>query len=335
MTAGPEEIAAAVARLRAGGLVAFPTETVYGLGADALNAEAVRAVFALKGRPANNPLIVHVADEAMARGVAAAWPEQASRLARAFWPGPLTLVLPKAPTIPDEVTAGGPTVAVRCPAHHVTLSLLLAFGRPLVGPSANPSGRVSPTTAEHVRESFTEAQVYVLDGGPCRAGIESTVLWLAGGPPRILRPGPIDAEQISRVLGEPVEPYQAAAPSPSEQPAASPGQLATHYAPRTRTILVEGSDVESTLQQTTGRAVVLSLTRDAPPPHTTIRLPSDPAAYAARLYAALREADASHADLIVVERPPLTGPVWEAVADRLRRAAAGPAGDESGGKSAR
>ena len=214
MTPGPEAIAEAVARLREGRLVAFPTETVYGLGADATNAGAVRAVFRVKGRPADNPLIVHVSEAAMARDATAAWPKSAGALASAFWPGPLTLVLPKADAIPPEVTAGGPAVAVRMPDHALTLALIDAFGGPLVGPSANPSGYVSPTRPEHVREHFDEKLVLVLDGGPCRAGIESTVVDLTGASPRVLRPGVIGAAQIEAVLEETVE----AAAGANEEP---------------------------------------------------------------------------------------------------------------------
>ncbi len=328
MTAGPEEIAMAVARLRAGGLVAFPTETVYGLGADAFDAAAIAQVFALKGRPANNPLIVHVAGESMARTVVAQWSQEARELAAAFWPGPLTMVLPRSPRVPDIVTGGGDTVGVRCPAHHITLSLLEAFGRPLVGPSANRSGRVSPTTAEHVREAFAHDEVYVLDGGPCRAGIESTVVTLAQSPVRILRPGLVSAGQIAKVLRcevrEATAPLQnrdrkGAESSAAPTPLAAPGQLPVHYAPRARAIVFDAPQLASVLTQ--GRAAVLARTiRSVPAPHTLIPMPNDAGAYAARLYAALREADALSPALIAVERPPATGPIWDAIADRLARA---------------
>lgn len=305
-------VVAAAARLRAGGLVAFPTETVYGLGADAMNPAAVRAVFALKGRPSNNPLIVHVADEAMARRVAREWPEDAGKLAAAFWPGPLTIVVPKAAGVPDEVSAGGPTVAVRCPAHEVTLALLREFGGPLVGPSANPSGFISPTTAAHVREAFTEAQVLVLDGGPCRGGIESTVVSLSPSPARVLRPGLVSAAQIAAVLGREVG-EGGGAHGGGALP--SPGMLDVHYAPRTRAVMMDAAQIAGVK----GRAVVLAISA-VEAPHRVIRMPADAAGYAARLYAALREADALGPDLIVVERPPLDGPIWRAVADRLGRA---------------
>jgi L-threonylcarbamoyladenylate synthase len=324
MTAGPEEIAQAVARLRAGGLVAFPTETVYGLGADALNSRAVEAVFIAKGRPAHNPLIVHVADEPAAARLVAFWPPDASKLARAFWPGPLTIVLPKSAGIPDAVTAGGPTVAVRCPAHHVALALLAAFGGPLVGPSANPSGTVSPTTAEHVRQSFSPDEVMVLDGGPCRAGIESTVVTLAEDPPRILRPGVISADELASVLGRSGIPADSGPRAAPEASLESPGRLPVHYAPRARATLIDTADLGPLLARTRDPLAVLSYTlTTVSAPHTLLRMPTDAAAYAARLYAALRQADAINPTLIAIERPPTTGSLWHAIADRLARATGG------------
>jgi L-threonylcarbamoyladenylate synthase len=323
MTAGPEEIALAVARLRSGGLVAFPTETVYGLGADALNPAAIARVFALKGRPAVNPLIVHVPDEAAARGLAATWPAAARTLTQAFWPGPLTIVVPKSPKIADSVTAGGPTVALRAPAHHLTLALLEAFGGPLVGPSANPSGRVSPTRAEHVRASFTEDEVQVLDGGPCRGGIESTVITLAEPTPRILRPGLISAEQISAAIRAPV--IDAAPPAaPSVGPLPAPGQLPVHYAPAAPAVLVETADLPAALSATGPMALLALSPRPAAAGIHLIPMPTEPAAYASRLYAALREADDLHPALIIIERPPTQGPIWAAITDRLARATARP-----------
>ena len=322
MLPGPEDIAAAVARLRAGGLVAFPTETVYGLGADALNERAVRLVFETKGRPATNPLIVHVASPAMARTVVSHWPPEAEALARAFWPGPLSLVLPKAPHVPGVVTAGGPNVAVRCPDHPTALALIEAFDGPLVGPSANPSGRVSPTTAEHVRASFDERQVMVLDGGPCRAGIESTVVKLGEGA-RILRPGLTSAGDIARVLGRPVQQTSEHAPEQLE----SPGLLASHYAPATPLTLCGVHELPAHLR-TARRVVVIShVPLAVPASHVLRSMPADAAAYARELYAALREADAQGADRIVVVEPDPNadgpeGGTWFAVLDRLRRAAA-------------
>jgi L-threonylcarbamoyladenylate synthase len=319
----PEDISRALAVLRAGGLVAFPTETVYGLGADAGSSAAVARVYALKGRPATNPLIVHVSGRDMARALVSNWPEGAERLARAFWPGPLTIVLPRSAQVPDIVTGGGPNVGVRCPDHHLTLTLLEAFG-PLVGPSANPSGRVSPTTAAHVRASFSEEDVFVLDGGPCRAGIESTVVSLAESPARVLRPGVISAAEIEKVLGREVADFVPGAHAERGEPLASPGLLAQHYAPATPAAMMEREGISRAMRATLDPIVALVLSPiETPPPHATILLPSTAEAYAARLYAALREADECRVSQILIEPPPARGPIWEAVADRLRRATHG------------
>lgn len=312
-------------RLRAGGVVAFPTETVYGLGADALNEDGVRRVFALKGRPSNNPLIVHVSDESMAKRVVGAWPDIASRLASAFWPGPLTLVLPRAACVPEVVTAGGPGVAVRCPDHPVAIALIEALGSPIVGPSANPSGRVSPTTAEHVRAAFNSIEVMVLDGGACRAGIESTVLSLLDPEPIVLRRGVVTPEQVSRVLG--TAPRIAGGINsdspPPGAPMPSPGMLRSHYAPEAPLELFEPSEWSRVSR---GTGVVVALCMDPAtslePPSRVIPMPADATLYAAALYAALRDADALRPDLIAVERPRGVGGVWDAVRDRLERAAA-------------
>lgn len=323
MHASPEDIALAIALLRCGRLVAFPTETVYGLGAEALNAEAVRGVFRAKGRPAENPLIVHVVDEAMARRVCASWAPAASMLAGRFWPGPLTLVLPKAPCVPDEVTAGGPTVAVRCPSHPLTLALIETLGSPLVGPSANRSGAVSPTCAEHVRESFSEDEVFVLDGGPCVGGIESTVLDLTTDPPRVLRPGLVTGEQLAEVLGGPVE--SGGAVFAGGGPARSPGMMRSHYAPRAPVRVIGPEELAGALDEHAGSAAVVLACGPSPvaPPHTCIGMPREPGPYAARLYAALREADNASPAVILVVRPwsgAEPGGLWRAIADRLGRA---------------
>lgn len=294
----------ALERLAAGGLVAFPTETVYGLGADALSPQAVARVFAVKGRPAHNPLIVHVADPAMAGQVVRHWPPQAEELARRFWPGPLTLVLPRAEGVPEAVTAGGDLVAVRCPDHPLTLELLRRFGRPLVGPSANRSGSVSPTTAEHVRQEFSSAEVLVLDGGPCRAGIESTVL-LVGPPAVILRPGLIGPSELG------LEVATEGGPS-----GASPGQLDRHYAPRTPAVRLRPEQ----WPRLSGRLALLAERCLEPPPALFLAMPGEPRAYAEQLYARLREADAAGVDTIAVIFPEERGDLWDAVRDRLRRA---------------
>jgi L-threonylcarbamoyladenylate synthase len=300
-----DAIARAAEALRAGGLVCFPTETVYGLGASALSAEAVGAVFLRKGRPATNPLIVHVDGVEMARDVVAEWPRRAEALAGRFWPGPLTLVLAKGPGIPAAVTAGGATVAVRAPDHPVALALIRAFGGPLVAPSANLSGAVSPTTAEHVEADF--ADLLILDGGPCRAGIESTVVDLTGREARVLRQGVVTPEQIGAALGEPVAVGGGGAGGGGA--ARSPG-LGAHYAPRAPLRLVAPEE-------------------EAPEGVARVRLPQSAVEAAARLYAALREADAEQPAAIWVEAPTpeqLAGPegsLWRAILDRLQRAARG------------
>lgn len=323
------ELGRAVSRLREGGLVAFPTETVYGLGADALNPDAVARVFAAKGRPAENPMIVHVTDGAMARRVVSDWPEAAERLGERFWPGPLTLVLPKAARVPPAVTAGGPTVAVRVPDHPLALALIEAFGGPIVGPSANPAGYVSPTCAEHVRRHFDEASVLVLDGGPCRAGIESTVLDLTRTPPAILRRGVVDPEALAAIMGQaPAAPEQAGGPGAGAGPVASPGVLGSHYQPRAPLILVTDiADLSRLIAEVGGKVVLLSPPGRpvrVSPPHESVAMPGLASGYARKLYAALREADEGEPTRIIVVMPALTdSPIWEAVRDRLRRAAAG------------
>jgi L-threonylcarbamoyladenylate synthase len=327
MTAGPQDISRAVIRLSAGGLVAFPTETVYGLGADAGNAAAIARVFELKGRPAHNPLIVHVTGAAMARRLAH-WTADAQKLVEAFWPGPLTLALPKHDSVNAMITAGGSTVALRAPDHPVTLSLIEHFGSPLVGPSANRSGRVSPTTAQHVREAFTEEQVFVLDGGPCRAGIESTVVDLSADSPRVLRPGLVSSEQIARVLGRPMAQAGDERAPDAHAPARSPGLLPQHYAPRSPAMLFESSRLNDIARALEGERVVALMISALPSTigWTRIEMPSQARPYAARLYAALREADAMNPSMIAIERPSIGEPdadIWAAILDRLTRAARG------------
>lgn len=319
------QIALAARRLREGRPVAFPTETVYGMGADARNADAVRAVYRLKNRPSVNPLIVHVADADAARGVVADWPPRAQALADRFWPGPLTLVLRAAKDLPRDVTAGGDTVAVRCPDHPVALALLRAFGGPLVGPSANPSGSVSPTRAEHVRASFSEDDLIVLDGGACRVGIESTVLSLVHDPARVLRAGAISAAEIASVLGEPPDSDADAVDRAEGSAIFSPGRLASHYAPEAPASLLSREEIIAEMQRDGGALVVLAHEGiDAPLREgvTLVAMPSDARAYAHRLYAALHEADELSPDRILIELPAGEGPMWDAVRDRLRRACA-------------
>ncbi|MGI8989907.1 MAG: L-threonylcarbamoyladenylate synthase [Bryobacteraceae bacterium] len=297
----------AAAAIRAGKLVAFPTETVYGLGANALDAEAVRRIFEIKGRPATSPLIVHVATMQMGRDLVRSWPAEADALARQFWPGPLTLVLPKQACIPDIVTAGLDTVGVRMPAHPLALELLRESGVPIAAPSANRFTELSPTTAEHVRQSFGARVELILDGGPCAVGIESTVLSLVNGP-ELLRPGMIARERIESVIG-PV----ALGESDGEGPHASPGQQPRHYCPRTPMILGNPPAL--------GRGAYLWIQSSARGAHVSIRMPSDAAAYAAQLYQTLHELDRQSLDWIAVEPLP-ADPAWLAIADRLQRAAA-------------
>jgi L-threonylcarbamoyladenylate synthase len=234
----PEEIRQAAALLRAGKLVAFPTETVYGLGANALDPEAVARIFAAKGRPTSSPIIVHISSMEMVKTVVAEWPGVAQCLAEKFWPGPLTLVLKKQPAVPDLVTAGLPTVGVRLPAHPVALALIERAQLPIAAPSANRFTQLSPTTAEHVREGLGGLVDYILDGGPCVVGIESTVLSLTSSAPVLLRPGGISRQQIEAVIG-PVT-LQA---RPSSEAHPSPGMHPRHYSPRTRLLLVTNGDV--------------------------------------------------------------------------------------------
>lgn len=334
------EMEAAARRLREGRLVAFPTETVYGLGADAMSEEAVSRVFAAKGRPANNPLIVHVASIAMARRVVKGWPPEAEALAKAFWPGPLTIVLEKAASVPTNVTAGGPNVAVRWPRHEVAQRLIASFDGPIVGPSANRSGFVSPTTAWHVHEGFAGEDVMVLDGGACEVGIESTVVSLVPpGSVRVLRLGAVSAEQIAGVLGRAVSEGAGALArglaggtrsevrsehQKSETPLESPGQMESHYAPRSPAVLVEAGELKGVLDQAGGPCVVLGpLLTSVARQHKVIPMPMEAGAYAARLYAALREADAIQPALIAIVRPVAKGAeagMWKAVMDRLGRA---------------
>jgi L-threonylcarbamoyladenylate synthase len=310
--------------LRAGGLVAFPTETVYGLGAHALDPAAVQRIYDAKGRPAYNPLIVHLSDTAAARGLASAWPEQAERLAAAFWPGPLTLVLPKHDSIPDSVTAGLPSVALRVPAHPVAHALLRQAGIPVAAPSANRSTGVSPTTAQHVARSLGERVDVIVDGGPCPVGIESTVLSLAGAVPTLLRPGTISVDDLRPVIGEVALPSSATVGTAARP---SPGMLDRHYAPRATVRIVPRAERARVLAQAAESvdggsrvgALLLDYAHD-PRIAPVVRMPDDPAGYAARLYAALHEMDDAGCDPILVDQPP-DAPAWAGVRDRLRRAA--------------
>lgn len=315
-----DDIERAVTVLRAGRLAAFPTETVYGLGADASNPAAVRRIFEAKGRPATHPVIVHLADAVQLANWAHEIPEAARRLAKAFWPGPLTVVLKRSPGVSDVVTGGQDTVALRVPSHPVALQLLARFGGGIAAPSANRHGRVSATTAEHVRREFGDAVDCVLDGGETQIGIESTIVDCSGAGATLLRPGWITRREIEAALG-----VSLAAP-PADAPRA-PGTLAAHYAPRTPLALVEGERaVELAGEQARrGRRVaVLALSARRPPLEGLewIAAPRDAAGYAHALYASLRRLDEAGCDAIIVEKPPQT-PEWGAIDDRLSRAAAG------------
>lgn len=295
---GEAELRRAAELIRAGELVAFPTETVYGLGANALDLAAIEKIYAAKGRPPSSPLIVHVASIEMARELVREWPERAERLAARFWPGPLTLVLPKQPHVPDRLTAGLDTVGVRMPNNPIALALIKRASLPIAAPSANRFGELSPTMAQHVREALGDRVAMVLDGGRTRIGIESTVLSLAGPDAILLRPGMVTKEQIEEVIG-PVRlaDIVASAAHPS------PGMHRRHYSPKTPLILVEHGQLPSN-----GRGIRLPM-------------PTDPREYAAVLYERLHQADSEGWDWIAVDEPP-DDPAWAAIRDRLERAAA-------------
>lgn len=326
---GPEAIVAALANLGLGEPVAFPTETVYGLGADALDEDAVARVFAMKGRPAQNPLIVHVSDAQMAHELVETWSEDAQTLADDFWPGSLTLVLKKSDRVPSIVTAGGDTVAVRCPAHPIALGLIETLGKPLVGPSANPSGWISPTTSEHVALGFPDHDLLIIEGGSCRAGIESTVVDLTSDEPRILRAGVISHIEIAKALGKPVriESNDDHDPDADTAHIRSPGVLGAHYQPKTPTKLVDSQ----TAQSAQSDVFLIAITEPSPDFKGRSRqMPADAAGYAREIYAAMHEGDSSGASEIWIERIPRIAedgtvttsdaPLWAAVLERLRRA---------------
>jgi len=313
------DVVAAVAVLRRGGLVAFPTETVYGLGADAANPAAVGRIFAVKGRPRSHPVIVHLAEATAVKAWAADVPPDAWALAEAFWPGPLTLILPRADHVPDAVTGGAATVGLRVPNQPLALELLSAFGSGIAAPSANRFGRVSPTTAAHVRADLGTAVDLVLDGGPCAVGVESTIVDLSRGAPRVLRLGGLSVEALSEVLGHRVE----AQDGPGATPA--PGTLLSHYAPAARVEVLASdavADRARALLAEDRRVGVLAPRRIEGLPAGTEALPpaGSAAAYAKCLYQRLREADRIGLDVLLAVPPPDRG-IGAAVADRLRRAA--------------
>ena len=315
----PRIIAIAAGLLQQGRLVAFPTETVYGLGANALDASAVEGIYRAKGRPAYNPLIVHIAETAYARDIVAEWTTAADALAARFWPGPLTLVLPKRPNIPDSVTAGLPSVAVRVPSHPVARALLTAAALPVAAPSANKSTEVSPTTGAHVAKSLGDAVDLILDAGPTSVGIESTVVDLSTSIPTLLRPGTISLPELEAVIGE----VRVANAIGGAAARPSPGMLDKHYAPRATVVVAQSSEVARAIareRQSGTRVGAIVFDADGTAADQAIRLPNDAIGYAVRLYDALHALDDAGCDAIVIERVP-DHPSWMGVADRLRRAA--------------
>jgi L-threonylcarbamoyladenylate synthase len=312
-------IARAAALLKQGELIAIPTETVYGLAANALDVAAVQRIFEAKGRPASNPVIVHTFNAESARALAGDWPESARKLAAAFWPGPLTLVLQTSAIVPAIVTAGGPTVALRVPGHAVARAVIEAAGTPLAAPSANVSEGLSPTRAEHVVASLGGRLAMVLDAGPCTVGIESTVIDLTGDRPRILRPGMITAAMIEAVVGPlDTSPLGTAI-------ARSPGQMAKHYAPRAPVCIASEDCIDDIVRQAEhhGPIVMIRIKYDSNDHNhnkflTVITMPDDAIHYATVLYMTLHEADRAQPSLIIIESPPETAE-WAAVHDRLSR----------------
>ncbi|MGA2182896.1 MAG: L-threonylcarbamoyladenylate synthase [Bryobacteraceae bacterium] len=304
------EIARAAALLRSGRLVAFPTETVYGLGANALDPAAVERIFEAKGRPATSPLIIHVSSIHLARLIVAEWPVRADLLAHHFWPGPLTLVLKKHANICERVTAGLDTVGIRVPAHPMALALLRAAGVPVAAPSANRFGGLSPTRAEHVRASLGDRVDMILDGGPTQVGIESTVLSIVDEPV-LLRPGMVSREQIEAVIG----PVRVARTASAEGSHASPGLHPRHYSPATKLVLLAPGEALPS-----GRGAYMFITTPRPA-SKAVPMPDDAEKYASALYQTLYELDAEGYEWIAVELPP-EGAAWVAIRDRLARAAA-------------
>ena len=307
----------AVAILRRGGLVAFPTETVYGLGADASNPAAVARIYEVKGRPAGHPVIVHIGDVGQVARWACEIPEAAMKLAARFWPGPLTLVLRRAPSVGSELTGGQDTIGLRVPGHPVALQLLREFGGGIAAPSANRFGRISPTTAEHVRNDLASEVELILDGGACEIGIESTIVDLSRGRPVLLRPGRIGPGDIGSTLGVALEERDSDAPR-------APGTLAAHYAPRQPLRLIESDQWERSVRDTSRARGVLSFRSPTEGDISTmwIEASPQPQRYGHDLYANLRALDSSGCELILVEQPPATVE-WAAIRDRLSRARSG------------
>jgi L-threonylcarbamoyladenylate synthase len=313
--------------LRRGGLVAFPTETVYGLGADASNPEAIARLYAAKGRPANHPVIVHLSRTEQLADWAQRIPPVAYTLAEAFWPGPMTLILPKADSVGDFVTGGQPSVGLRIPNHPVALSLLTEFGGGVAAPSANRFGRISPTSSRDVQNEFHGEIDMVLEGGACRVGIESTIIDLSQGRPRVLRPGMLPLEPLAEILAVDPEELSAGAVSVSVGPETrAPGTLVRHYAPKTPVQLLPTERLFQTVERLRLEGLRVGVLARREPIYGLIytpwvAMPNTPADYAARLYSGLRELDVMGCDRILVETVPET-PDWEAIRDRLQRASA-------------
>lgn len=316
---GDGSIREAAAALRAGEPVAFATETVYGLGARTLDEAAIARIYELKGRPSDNPLIAHVLDVPQARTVSGRWDRRSLRAAAAFWPGPLTMILPRAEAVPRAACGGLDTIAVRSPRHPLARCLLYAVNDAISAPSANRSGEVSPTSAEHVAHDYPEVPgLIVLDGGPCRVGIESTVVDLCDARPVVRRLGSVSIDQLVHALG-PVEVDIA------HSQGASPGSARRHYSPRTRSVLLDRSAIDGAIaaERAAGRRVAaVVLSRLGVEADLVTALPADGEQCAAALYDALRRADAAGCDMIMVERPARTDGIWAAIHDRLERATA-------------
>jgi len=306
------EVRRAAEILKRGGLVAFPTETVYGLGADASSKDAVTRLYAAKRRPLDHPVIVHFADADLAFSWARDVPQAAKKLAAKFWPGPLTVILKKSARAGNFVTGGQDSVGVRVPSHPVAQELLRAFGGGIAAPSANRFGQVSPTTAAHVREDLGKDVELVLDGGPSEVGIESTIVDLSSGDPVVLRPGRISAAELEAALGSPVLARQADSPRHS-------GGLERHYAPRTPARLVPTHELDKEIARLKDKLAVLAFSRPDERVDYWLRMPREPQAYAQKLYAALRELDSARCEMILIEAPP-EAPEWAGVRDRLERA---------------
>lgn len=324
MNGGRPDIDAALRELRSGGLVAFPTETVYGLGADASNAAAVARIFAAKGRPADHPLIVHLASMQQVGDWARDFPPAAQRLAAAFWPGPLTLVLPRAARVSDAVTGGQDTVALRVPSHPVAQELLRAFGSGIAAPSANKYGRVSPTRAQHVLDEFGPGVALVLDGGDCEVGLESTIVGCDGNRLTLLRPGQIGLRQLEAAAG-------ARLSLPGDDAPRVPGSTRSHYAPATPVELWDPAELDRRCREVGAATLAVLARRPAPPSCAALcwrQAPADAAGYGHQLYASLRELDALGVARIAIERVPDTEE-WDAIRDRLGRASRREPADET------